>query len=531
MLKITNLKTGLSFDQAKHEDSMPVSFLHENGSYRIEYKAAGTTVPRLFISEVELPASFMEVIAGSTHIRWDWYIEEYAGEAVISLIYADEPLVDIVVDIAPNPYKLGVEIHRELLLDLQDKAEGIMFGTTPAGVHLQEDEAEAPPIARFSLLRCYFSVLERAFRAIADNPHRSLIAERDDQPLHKVRRVDAQSLRTALKRMPVLAMLKGRSSGGLATLDVPRREHTHNTSPNRHLLGLIVRLALLCSDLASRFEAVASKSEDDPMAQERARRWAHQTAHFQKRLAQFSRADFLGGLRPGKPDTAALLTVARHPAYSRFDQISRRILNAKVALGGDIDKTLGLRPTYDIYEYWCFFTVADAVRRALPKAEWRSNIAITSGHLLLEIENGSSFSTTVDGLQVSVTFQKSYGKNANNDGHFSISKKCIPDIVLILKHGNMIRTIIFDAKYRSGFEAIRDALSEIHIYRDAIRTDPSNSAIHSAFILTPSHHDGQNRYYTGEYRQEFNFGGFDLLPRNDEQKDCLVDAIRGLIDL
>ena len=531
MLRITDLRTDQSFDLPDHVDSMPVSFFHENGCYRIEYEASGTSAARLFISEVQLPASFTEVADGSTRIRWEWYIEEYAGEAVISLVDADKPLIDVVVDIAPNPYKMGAEIHRELLVDLQDKAEGVLFGTTRAGVHLNEDEAQAPPIARFSLLRCYFPLLERAFRAILDNPHRSLIAERDEKPLHKVRRADVQSLRTALKRMPVLAAMKNRSGGGVATLDVPRREHTHNTSPNRHILGLIVRLASLCANLASRLEAAASGAEDDPMVRQRAHRWAHQVVHVQKRLARFARAGFLNGLRPGKPDTAALLTVARHPAYSRFDQIARRILHAQVALGGDIDKTLGLRPTYDIYEYWCFFAVTEAVQRVLPAAEWHSNIAITSSKLLLQIENGSSLWTTVGDIQVSVTFQKVYGENANGNGHFSISKKCIPDIVVILTHGEMVRTIVFDAKYRSAFVAIRDALSDIHVYRDAIRSDPSNSAIHAAFILTPSHHGGQDRYYTEEYHHEFSFGGFDLLPRNDEQEERLVDAIRGLLDL
>ena len=52
-----------------------------------------------------------------------------------------EAVTNCLQDIAPHPKKLGSEAYRELMLDLQDKAEGLLFGTTPAQVHLQHEQA------------------------------------------------------------------------------------------------------------------------------------------------------------------------------------------------------------------------------------------------------------------------------------------------------------------------------------------------------------------------------------------------------
>ena len=528
MLTLTDTKSG---DQVSIESGVPsllVGFVRENGSYRIDFESNGNRDVSLLVSDEEIPPAYKELTANKTRIRWNWQITEYAGEVVFTLLEGDESFAEAVLDIAPNPYKLGSEVYRELLLDLQEKAEGLLFGTTPAQVRLQHQEAEVPPLARFALLRSYLPALERAFRNIEQAPHRRLIAEREERPLHKVQRVDNRSLRTALKRMPVLAALSNRDStmsGEHATLNVPRREHTYNTSPNRHVLAILHRLAALCADLCDRFDGISANQGEEPDYRRRAERWATLSHRFEKQVNRLRRADFLSGLRPSKPDAAALMTISRHPAYSHFDRIARHILSPRVALGGDADKLLSLRPTYDIYEYWCFFMVVEAIQKAMPGVTWKSNINITPSKLLLSLKNGSSLDGTVGDTEISVVFQQRYRKEKNSDGLFSISKTCIPDIVLKLKHGETLRTIIFDAKYRSSWESIHAALSDVHVYRDAIRRDADNSGIEAAFILTPAHHTGLERYYTTEYHKQFSFGAFDLSPRNMEQFNQIVQAL------
>ena len=530
MFTLTDSATGKVHPLTPGKMILPPGVLQENGRYVIEAKGSGLHIYRLLISDQEIEPYRSELTPEHTRVRWAWQVTEYAGEVLLSLFDGKERSLDCTLDISPHPGKLGSEAYGELLADLQEKAEGLLFGTTPANVHLVEEEANVPPMARFALLRAYFSKLEKAFHSIEDAPHRRLVAEREERVLHKVRRVDTRSLQVALKRMPVLTALRRRENSFVSTpptLDVPRREHTCNTSPNRYILALLGRLVSMCSDLTRRFEAAASNSgNNEGEVFSRAARWALLSERFREKLDGFRRTEFLAGVVPSRPDSAALMTVSRHPAYSQFDRVARAILNPQVALGEDTDILLSLRPTYDIYEYWCFFQIAEALRQAIPEATWEHHIDIVGRNLLLSMRAG----TRIEGIDGNRTFrlifQRSYNASQSDSEAYSISKTCIPDIVLEIDDGADRRTIIFDAKYRSSEDSIHSALSDIHVYRDAIRESPDKSGIDAAFILVPAHYSATNRYYTDEYRQEYGFGGFDLSPRNSEQLASLVKAIR-----
>jgi hypothetical protein len=533
MLTLTDSATGNSFPLTPGKMILPPGVLRENGRYVIDAQASGKHAFRLLVSDEEIEPKLSEFTPMLTHVRWVWQVTEYAGEAILSLFDNKEPLLECILDISPHPGKLGSEAYSELLADLQEKAEGLLFGITAAHVHLVQEEADVPPMARFALLRAYFPRLEKAFRAIVDTPHRALVAEREERVLHKVRRVDTRSLQVALKRMPVLTALRMRdvpAASALPTLDVPRREHSFNTSPNRHVLALLGRLVGLCSDLNRRFEMASQNNNSEGGTSSRAARWALLSERFREKLDRFRWAEFLTGLKPSRPDSAALMTISRHPAYSQFDRLARTILNPHVALGEDADVLLSLRPTYDIYEYWCFFQVAEAIQQAMPNATWTHHIKIAEGNLLFSLRAGTCIEGTDGNRTFRLIFQKSYGANCADSQAFSISKNCIPDIVLEIDDESRRRVVILDAKYRSSEDSIHSALSDIHVYRDAIRESLTKSAIYAAFILTPAHSAATNRYFTDEYRKAFRFGGFDLSPRNAEQLATLVTAVRELAE-
>ena len=132
-------------------------------------------------------------------------------------------------------------------------------------------------------------------------------------------------------------------------------------------------------------------------------------------------------------------------------------------------------------------------------------------------------------MKITLTFQRVFGKQSDDAGLFSISKTCIPDVVLEVERGTVRKTIIFDAKYRASRDSIHAALSDMHVYRDAIRKSADEPGIHAAFIVTPAHHADLQRYYNEDYRHEYRFGAYDLSPRNDSQFNTLVSAMRDLI--
>lgn len=317
MLTLKNIDGGKTVCLDDSAEPIPIGMLRENGHYRIEFESAGSHDPVLRISDEELPPTLKERTPNTTRVRWDWNIKEYAGEATLCLL-GGATIIERALDIAPHPFKLGADSYAELLDDLQEKAEGLLFGTAPVHNSLQDDEADCPPLAHFAVLRALLPALERCFRTIEDAPHRVLIAEREERPLHKVRQVDTRSLRTALKRMPVLLALENRrtpATNEAATLDVPRRVHTYDTSPNRHTLALLFRLHALCGNLCIRFAELCRNSDDEPEFLTRAERWRTLTLHYQQRLDRLRRASFFAGVHPARPDAAALMSIARHPAY------------------------------------------------------------------------------------------------------------------------------------------------------------------------------------------------------------------------
>lgn len=530
MLTISCKATGRSFPIQPGVNAFPHGFLHENGSYRIEARGNADNYFSLFISDEEISASRVETSSVDSQFRWDWTIDFYAGQVLLQLIDRGAERLEATLDIAPNKHKLGSEEYYDLIADLQLKAEGLVFGMTPARITLEHQAANTPLLARFVMLRVYISRLERVFGSIAETPHRQLFAEREERPLHRVRRVDRHSLQTALKRMPVLAALQGREhSTAIASMDVPKRVHTFDTSPNRHVLSLLARLKSLCLDLQCKFESQDHESLLTEEYDRRPARYAKICSLIGKRVSRMQRASFLEGIAASAPDTGALLTVARHPTYARFDQIARRILEPKVSLGDDVDKLLSLRRTFDIYEYWCFFQILEITKAALPDLQWQDDVDILTNDLLLNLVDGSSISGTGEDVSVTVTFQEHYGAKKVDKELFSISRSCKPDIVLEIRFPDSTRTIIFDAKYRSSLESIHAGLSDMHVYKDAIRKRSDNTpGIHAVYILTPGHHALADRYYTTEYRHEHDFGAFDLSPRSVEQVTSLTAEISRL---
>lgn len=534
-LTITCPHAGQTFPLATSAQ-LPHGFIRESHRYVICYDGPPGVVPELHVGEEPVVAAKTIERPNGIHAEWNWQVDFYAGEVVFVLTQDDRVLLEVILDVAPHPGKLGSKSYEELLSELQEMAEGVLFGSTPARTRLEHSRAESPPMARFSLLHAYLAKLECAFGAIELSPHRRLQALREERSLLHVRRVDRQSMNLALKRMPVLAALTNsnfQDSGPTPRLNVPMREHSFDTSPNRHILSLLLRLKRCCEELAQTFAQHAEELDAAPATVQRMKRWAERANGFRSRVERLIRnSNVLKGLSPQSPDTAALLTVGRHPAYARFDQLARRVLAPAISAGEDADKTLSLRSTYTLYEYWCFFAVAIALRQALPAISWERTKGVGGNQLFLHLTSDLALRADLGpGASLTLSFQECYSARSREDGRpASISRECNPDIVLTYERPAGRKILILDAKYRSARDSIQDGLDDMHVYRDAIRTAGDESAITAAFILTPTHDATAQRYYTEKYRRQFRFGAFDLAPRNAEQLTLLSAQLREFVE-
>jgi hypothetical protein len=492
---------------------------------------------RLMLSGERLDHRRYEESKGTLRVTWEWKIKFYAGEITLDVLVGDRMLWSGVLDVRPHAGKLGREAYAELLADLQVRAEGVIFGATAAQWSVAEADVRTPSIARLAMLHAHVRELERSFAAVAVSPNRRLVAERENMPLDRARRIDARAFCGIIRSPSALAALgfvKTIEGGPLerARVDHPRREHTYNTPPNRHIAALIRRMEFYCRDLQEAFAALAEASERDPETQARAISFGSEAATLRHRLLPLSRADFLDDVEAAHGDTAAMIAAAKDPAYSRFDRVARQVLQPRVSPGRSLCEKLWLRRTYELYEYWCFFSVAEALAKTWGDIRWRLDVAPENGRLFVELPAGCHIDGQAGNLRIRFTFQQTFQayKPSYDIGPdpYSISGQRRPDMVLSVNDGDQTAMIILDAKYRCGRDSIHEALGNMHIYRDSLKLSGRGAKILGAYILTPAHDADAGAYFTEDYHEKHHIGGFDLAPGGGHQADILCRHLRAL---
>ncbi len=510
--------------------ALPQGFLREAGQYEIK-----AVVPRpqadlaLRISDGVLAPSTIKISEHETEVRWNWDIDHYAGEIELALSAENTEPFHTRLDVSPHPDKLGRQLHAELLSELQELAEGLAFGLTAGQAPVSSNPALSPLVSCYALFRTYAPLLVSSFSRIAERPHRRLRGFREEVAIHKVRRCDARTVVRASRSVAAHAVLRirGQAADPCARFDVPRMEHTFDTPLNRYIRHLLGCLTTAAQNLASSLEAYRCDSDE---VKQRVGAWA---AHLRDILAAISRMEreaFLEDVAPSASDPSALIAISRHPHYARFAKICRLILHPSVLLGAIDEARMTMRPTYEIYEYWCFLKLGTMLREQFPDFAWHSSCGPMAAGLLLSIPDESTLSGSQGDKELTLTFQKNYRhKPSCAPEPFSISTPFRPDFVLSLRQGGCSRLLIFDAKYRSSPFSIKEALRDMHVYRDAIRVSSARSAVDAAFILVPAFDSGMARFFESAYREEYGFGGFRLTPGGDHDEP-LINLLKTVVE-
>jgi predicted component of viral defense system (DUF524 family) len=194
-------------------------------------------------------------------------------------------------------------------------------------------------------------------------------------------------------------------------------------------------------------------------------------------------------------------------------------------LGTSLCEKLWLRRTYELYEYWCFFRVAESLARVWPDLRWHGSVAGLDGRLCVDLPDGCHLDGQIGPLQIRLTFQQTFpAYQPSYDSGFkpySITGQRRPDMVLSVCNGSETIMIILDPKYRCGRDPIHGALGDMHVYRDSLKVSGRGEKIRAAYILTPAHDAGADAYFTEQYCEKYHVGGFDLAPGNDFQAERL----------
>ena len=403
---------------------------------------------------------------------WVWTPGFYAGPVRAELLDAGGGVLGSWrFDVSPDRGKVGPELFAGMVRDILDRDPELVLGTEPARHRLGALGESEDPLVELERLRRREGALARAVAAIHREPRSVLRTRREWVPLHRVRRADLRTLRTALREPAALAALPrtravemAGSSASPPFLDTPAAERSLDSPANRAALYMLRALRRRAGRVLERLREKARQEGDADTRTGTLAALPHRAALLNRMSRRFERAErespFRDARRP-EITAAGLNAVAAHPVYAQFWRTGWEAL--RPGIRGDAADDLPLSPTWEIYERWCFVELARRLREWLPEREWKeSRRGGASGRRWVRFRRG-------DGACVGLFLQKAASRVGTDLR--SVSVLCKPDLVLFRESpGDAPGFVVLDAKYRAKEERILSGMKEsAHFYQDALR--------------------------------------------------------------
>lgn len=238
----------------------------------------------------------------------------------------------------------------------------------------------------------------------------------------------------------------------------------------------------------------------------------------------------MGDLVPQPPTEAALLVVTDDPLYARVHRVCRPFLSPRFRLDGT-GPGAAVRPSFHLYEVWCFFATQRQLAAALPDWSW----SLRGAKNLLALRGtgaGAVWSAEGPTGSLRLLFNPTFASYFQREGRdrWSLSGERRPDLVVTFSGEDGVRSwLCLDAKYRAGRKNLGDALSSAHIYRDSLRYEGYGGSCRAAVLLAPARAAEAGEWFGAEFRRRHGMGIEALTPgRADESQlgRWLVDLLQ-----
>lgn len=484
--------------------------LEEARTYYIE-GPLGADSPRAWLGPRELPwreeqRTFALEVGhwiGSVPLR----ITQHAQEVVLA------------VEVGPRQEKLSDGAWLALLEDLEDWSPGLAIGLEGGGIGAVQNEGTTAPVLAAALLPLVPALL-RAIRVIAAAPRELATSRREDTPLRTVRRADRETLHWLARHPAAAQAVKPWTAArfGMQDADVPQHM-THDTTDhpvNRYVAWIIRRIARVLGDLSHALDRAAKNPRTQPDTAHWCRVRAHAAAIGADELLVTLRQTFFGRLTPMPASEAALLALQDDPAYARAHALARPFLSPRFRLRELLEgNEAPVRPSFELYELWTLLAVQRALAAALDGWTWKWRPS-TGNELLAGFGPGSSFvARRDDGTQIAIHYNMTFpGYIAKSSSErYSISGERRPDIVISFQYSDRPYTwICLDAKYRVRREALAEAFSSLHIYRDSLRWEAFGGRCCGGLLLAPAIEPECEPWFRDDFRERFGIGAYRLTP-------------------
>ena len=434
--------------------------------------------------------------------RWTWTPGFYAGEVRARLTEADGRTAGTYqLDVSPDAEKIGSGIFEKMVTAIQKFDPALLLGEEPSRRQMGAVGPTDDPLVLFERLRRRRDPIDLALASIRREPATVLRPKRRFTPLREVRRADLQTLRAALHSPQALACLPVARSrqaepprddvgGPEPIFDTPDVERTRDSPANRAALVMLRALIRRSVDLPGRLEErLAQRKDSDTRTSltHRVSEWKRVLHKMERGFREVERRPPFSEVTRAEITAAGLNAVAAHPLYSRFWQVAWAALRPGVRLNpADL---LPLAPTWEIYERWCFVTLAERLEKWLPDYSWcrprpkkskRPDVRCVVGRrenrtVVLRLQN--TFSRPRD--------ERGKKKRGRKNG-WAVTRKRVPDLLLTIEEdGRVTRFVLLDSKYTA--KSLRNHVGETaHKYQDGLRWGNDALRPSATLILTPT---------------------------------------------
>jgi len=461
--------------------------------------------------------------------HYEVVLGHHVGSLDLQVATSDGSVARHRLDVRPRSSKLSPMLWLKLLEDLEGALAGLSVGVEgPTRGAVGTDGVAAPLLV--SALLPLVPALVAALRAIIDDPRQIDREHHDERRLRDCRRIDPSTLAWIGRHPEVARWLDGWRAAELVgeppRIPVHSAIHTLDHSVHRAIAWLTDRVVAGLMAVADRLDEVAKRVDDTAWCHGRATR-ARSAA---LRIRGLRDRSWLRDVTPEPPSEAALLVLADDPTYARYHRLARRFTSPAFRLAdAPHEPGAAVRPSFSLYELWCFFALRERLRAALPGWRW-SSVALAKLLTLTGSGSGAAFIAQHGALRLRIDFNPTFPSfYCRRDGPHSLSGERRPDLVVSLDGGPLgDRWIILDAKYRAGRENLAQGLTSVHIYRDALVDPARGGRCVGAMLLAPSRCD-VDEWFDPAWQLKHGLGITALAPDTDAPH--LVPWIRSRLGL
>lgn len=427
--------------------------LLEDHRYRL---ATNPAAPQLYVDDVPLQRE----ADGS----YRWSPSLYAGRVSVVATDASGNEYQWWLDVSPSPAKLGQAQLDDMVRDIRDWQAEMLQGTSAALLPFGMQGAngrlsELVTLSRLSRYgRLFLEYLQKALR----EPRQILRSTHDDVPIAQVRRLHHSSLRDRRLIAALLSTTDQAEETECLSLRAQTIDVSLDSPAHRTLKRLLVRFISTIQEVATLVREGRLGEEEAEQRLRQPRRLGLLEALIED-ATRLLRNQPLSQVTRAENSAAGLTQVAANPAYSRAYRAGTQALRTGVD-GENPDDLLHVSPTWGIYETWCFAALTTELQQRLDATWAICEQPVCSGDLALSMK-------LPDGRKLEAIFQATFPSELPAKGRlgWSLSRERRPDILLVLHESTGVRSMVLDAKYRSGRSNVLDAMASAHIYHDSLR--------------------------------------------------------------